>query len=97
MKTVVLVNGVPASGKTTVTRQLSERFSLPILTIDGIKEPFMAQFSEIDRAFNRKAARLMTSSGRLFAMRQQVARLLSTPGLVFSRRRSWLTTWKRPG
>lgn len=54
MKTVVLVNGVPASGKTTVTHQLSERFSLPILTIDGIKEPFMAQFSEIDRAFNRK-------------------------------------------
>jgi adenylate kinase family enzyme len=54
IKTVVLVNGVPASGKTTVTRQLSERFSLPVLTIDGIKEPFMAQFSEIDRAFNRK-------------------------------------------
>lgn len=53
-KTVVLVNGVPASGKSTVTRQLSERFSLPYLTIDGIKEPFMAQFSEIDRAFNRK-------------------------------------------
>lgn len=53
-KTVVLVNGVPASGKSTVTRQLSERFSLPVLTIDGIKEPFMAQFSRIDRVFNRQ-------------------------------------------
>jgi predicted kinase len=53
-KTVVLVNGVPASGKSTVTRQLSARFSLPVLTIDGIKEPFMAKFAQIDRAFNRQ-------------------------------------------
>lgn len=53
-KTVVLVNGVPASGKSTVARLLSERLALPILTIDGIKEPFMAQFNAIDRAFNRR-------------------------------------------
>lgn len=53
-KTVVLVNGVPASGKSTVARLLSEYFALPILTIDGIKEPFMAQFEEIDRPFNRR-------------------------------------------
>lgn len=53
-KTVILINGIPASGKSTITRQLSEAFSLPLLTIDGIKEPFMARFSEIDRAFNRQ-------------------------------------------
>lgn len=53
-KTVVLVNGVPASGKSTVARLLSEHFTLPVLTIDGIKEPFMAQFDEIDRPFNRR-------------------------------------------
>lgn len=53
-KTVVLVNGIPASGKSTVTRQLSARFSLPVLTIDGIKEPFMAKFDQIDRPFNRQ-------------------------------------------
>ncbi|MFB0712596.1 AAA family ATPase [Buttiauxella noackiae] len=53
-KTVVLVNGVPASGKSTISRLLSEHFALPILTIDGIKEPFMAQFDEIDRPFNRR-------------------------------------------
>ena len=53
-KTVVLVNGVPASGKSTVTQLLSEHFGLPVLTIDGIKEPFMAQFDEIDRQFNRR-------------------------------------------
>lgn len=53
-KTVVMVNGVPASGKSTISRLLSEHFALPILTIDGIKEPFMAQFDEIDRPFNRR-------------------------------------------
>lgn len=53
-KKVVLVNGVPASGKSTVAHLLSEHFALPVLTIDGIKEPFMAQFDEIDRPFNRR-------------------------------------------
>jgi hypothetical protein len=85
-------------GKTTVTRQLSERFSLPVLTIDGIKEPFMAQFSEIDRAFNRKlGCAAYDVIWSIIRMRQQAARFLSTPGLVFSRRRSWLSIWRRPG
>lgn len=53
-KTVILINGIPASGKSTITRQLSEIFSLPQLTIDGIKEPFMARFTDIDRPFNRQ-------------------------------------------
>lgn len=53
-KTVILINGIPASGKSTVTRQLSATFNLPLLTIDGIKEPFMARFTDIDRHFNRQ-------------------------------------------
>lgn len=53
-KTVILVNGIPASGKSTITHQLSATFSLPLLTIDGIKEPFMARFSDIDRTLNRQ-------------------------------------------
>lgn len=53
-KTVILINGIPASGKSTVTRQLSAAFNLPQLTIDGIKEPFMACFTGIDRTFNRQ-------------------------------------------
>lgn len=53
-KTVILVNGVPASGKSTVTRTLSHAFGIPSLTLDAIKEPFMAQFPEVDRALNRQ-------------------------------------------
>ncbi len=32
-------------GKSTITRLLAETFSLPVLTIDGIKEPFMARLA----------------------------------------------------
>ncbi|KEA53382.1 ATPase AAA [Mangrovibacter sp. MFB070] len=53
-KTVILVNGIPASGKSTVTQALSQQFGLPSLTLDGIKEPFMAQFPAIDRQLNRQ-------------------------------------------
>jgi glucokinase len=53
-KTAILINGIPASGKSTITRLLAETFSLPVLTIDGIKEPFMARLADIDRPMNRQ-------------------------------------------
>ena len=34
-KTAILINGIPASGKSTITRLLAETFSLPVLTIDA--------------------------------------------------------------
>ncbi len=55
MKTLILVNGIPASGKSSVTKIISDYFSLPVLSIDEIKEPFMVQFADvIDRPLNRK-------------------------------------------
>ncbi|WP_034916905.1 MULTISPECIES: ATPase AAA [Erwinia] len=55
MKKLILVNGIPASGKSSVTKTLSEYFNLPVLSIDEIKEPFMVQFADvIDRPLNRK-------------------------------------------
>ncbi len=35
-------------------RLLAETFSLPVLTIDGIKEPFMARLAPVDRPMNRQ-------------------------------------------
>ncbi|HAI04954.1 MAG TPA: glucokinase, partial [Pantoea sp.] len=49
LKRVVLVNGIPASGKSTLTRALSHRFGWPVLTLDSLKEPFMACFAPVDR------------------------------------------------
>lgn len=53
-KRVVLVNGIPASGKSTLTLMLSGRFTLPVLTLDSIKEPFMSSFAPVDRQRNRQ-------------------------------------------
>ncbi|WP_426816895.1 AAA family ATPase [Winslowiella sp. 2C04] len=55
MKILILVNGIPASGKSSVANKLAAHFNFPVLSIDEIKEPFMVQFSEIiDRKLNRK-------------------------------------------
>lgn len=53
-KTVILVNGIPASGKSTLARALAQHFSLPYLSLDDIKEPFMAQLDNVDRKLNRR-------------------------------------------
>ncbi|MCW1876249.1 AAA family ATPase [Erwinia sp. INIA-01] len=55
MKTLILVNGIPASGKSSVAKIIADYFSYPVLSIDKIKEPFMVQFADIiDRPLNRK-------------------------------------------
>ncbi|KFX07378.1 ATPase AAA [Pectobacterium betavasculorum] len=55
MKKLILVNGIPASGKSTVARIIADELNLPRLSLDEIKEPFMMQFCDtIDRSLNRK-------------------------------------------
>jgi glucokinase len=56
-KRVVLVNGVPASGKSSVARALSDATGWPILTLDTIKNPFLEVFPPGDRLFNRTLGR----------------------------------------
>lgn len=53
-KSVILVNGIPASGKSTLTRIIANRFGFPVLTLDSLKEPFMAAFAPVDRQLNRQ-------------------------------------------
>jgi len=53
-KQVVLVNGIPASGKSSLTQTLAARLALPVLTLDTLKEPFMACFAPVDRPRNRQ-------------------------------------------
>lgn len=52
-KRVILVNGVPASGKSNVARMLSDATGWPLLTLDTIKNPFLAVMPSVDRDFNR--------------------------------------------
>ncbi len=53
----VLVNGIPASGKSTVARGISERMGWPLLALDTIKNPFLEALGGADREFNRTLGR----------------------------------------
>lgn len=57
MKTAILVNGVPASGKSTVARRISARLGCPLFALDSVKEPLFEHFGTGDREHNRKLGR----------------------------------------
>lgn len=57
VKRVVMVNGVPASGKSRVARALSDATGWPVLTLDTVKNPFLEALPPGDRLFNRTLGR----------------------------------------
>jgi glucokinase len=56
-KRAILVNGVPASGKSRVARALSDATGWPILALDTVKTPFLQTLPPGDRSFNRTLGR----------------------------------------
>ena len=57
MKRVVLVNGVPASGKSTLARALAAQTGWPNLALDTVKEALFAHLGAGDREHNRLLGR----------------------------------------
>lgn len=53
----ILVNGPPASGKTTIAEALSEYFHLPILARDAVQEALYDILGNGDREYNRLLGR----------------------------------------
>ncbi|MEI8698949.1 ROK family protein [Mesorhizobium sp. ISC15] len=53
----VLVNGIPASGKSMVSRGIADRMGWPLLTLDTVKNPFLEALGGGDREFNRTLGR----------------------------------------
>ncbi|WP_430691734.1 ROK family protein [Mesorhizobium captivum] len=53
----VLVNGIPASGKSTVSRGVADRMGWPLLALDTVKNPFLETLGGADREFNRTLGR----------------------------------------
>lgn len=53
-KRVILLNGIPASGKSSLAVELSANTGWLALSVDGIKNPFLQRLEGVDRAFNRK-------------------------------------------
>ena len=57
MKSAILVNGIPASGKSTVARGIAARLGCPLMTLDTVKDPLFDHFGIGDREHNRKLGR----------------------------------------
>lgn len=56
-KRVIMVNGVPASGKSSVADAVSAATGWPVLRLDTIKDPFLHALAPVDRLFNRTLGR----------------------------------------
>ncbi|RFB76539.1 ROK family protein [Methylovirgula sp. 4M-Z18] len=56
-KGLVMVNGVPGSGKSSLSHRLSSRTGWPVLALDTIKNPFLELIEDVDRPFNRVLGR----------------------------------------
>ncbi|MBE7203179.1 MAG: ROK family protein [Parafilimonas terrae] len=56
-KRLVMVNGVPASGKSSVALGLSALTGWPVFSLDTVKNPFLEEIESVDRPFNRKLGR----------------------------------------
>ena len=57
MKAAILVNGVPASGKSTVARAIATGLGVPLMTLDTVKEALFSHFGIGDREHNRRLGR----------------------------------------
>ena len=65
-RTAILVNGVPASGKSTVSRRIAAELALPLLALDTVKEALFAELGTGDRLHNRRFGR--ASYGAIWAL-----------------------------
>jgi glucokinase len=54
VKSVVLVNGIPGAGKTTLSRPLAAELGFPLLAKDTIKESLFDTLGVRDRAWSRQ-------------------------------------------
>jgi len=54
---VILLNGLPATGKTTIGEQLSDRLNAPLISLDTIKEAMFDVLGTGDREYNRLLGR----------------------------------------
>jgi len=74
MKTpIIIITGYPGTGKTTLGRQLAEKYSLPFISKDGIKEILFESLGWKDREWSMKLG--SASYDLLFYLVREVLRL----------------------
>ncbi len=74
--TLIAITGLPASGKSTLARELARRLRAPLLAKDSIKEPLLDVLGPGDRSHSRRLSD--ASFAILFALaREMLAHLAS--------------------
>ncbi|HEY4210413.1 MAG TPA: AAA family ATPase [Steroidobacteraceae bacterium] len=74
--TLIAITGLPASGKSTLARELARRLGAPVLAKDWIKEPLLEVLGPGDRSHSRRLSD--ASFAVLFGLaRQMLAHLAS--------------------
>ncbi|HEY1283843.1 MAG TPA: AAA family ATPase [Steroidobacteraceae bacterium] len=68
---VIVVTGLPGTGKSTLARVLGARFLLPVLCKDAIKEPLLDMLGAHDAAASRRLSD--ASFAALFAMARELS------------------------
>jgi predicted kinase len=68
---LIVVTGLPATGKTTLARELASRLRVPLLAKDAIKEPLLSTLGASDRAQSRRLSD--ASFAVLFTMAHELA------------------------
>lgn len=71
MSRLIIVTGLPGTGKTTLARELAIRLRVPLLTKDAIKEPLLTTLGASDRAQSRRLSD--ASFAVLFTMAHELA------------------------
>src|SRR5690349_7421308 len=72
---VILITGLPATGKTTLARTVAARYGLPLVAKDLIKEPLLDVLGASDAAQSRRL------SDASFAILFAIARELHAAGV----------------
>jgi predicted kinase len=67
---IIIVTGLPATGKSTLAREVSARLRVPLLAKDAIKEPLLDCFGATDAAQSRRLSD--ASFAVLFALTRDV-------------------------
>lgn len=55
-RTLIVINGHPGAGKTTLARQLSEKYRIPYVSKDAIKEHIFGALGSQDKAWSLKVS-----------------------------------------
>src|SRR5881296_3946918 len=63
-RSLVIVGGAPATGKTTLARELGRSLELPVITKDDIKEALAAPFQTGDRDWSRQTSTALSMCTR---------------------------------